>query len=29
LEGKARERDQEAEPWLRPAADATDEAWPM
>ena len=28
LEGKARERDQEAEPWLRPAADAIDEAWP-
>ena len=29
LEGKARERGHEPEPWLRPAADAIDEAWPM
>ena len=29
LEGKARERGHEPAPWLRPAADAIDEAWPM
>jgi hypothetical protein len=29
LEGKARERDQLPEPWLRPAANAINEAWPI
>ena len=29
LERKARERGHEPAPWLRPAADAIDEAWPM